>query len=128
MRVSFCRDAKGLLGAESSEVAFHPLAGLLVSDVAHEDDAIRLLEMLRGAGGRRDGFESTGNAFAVEAKSGGAVVSFAIDDSMRPVRLSTASLISLVEAWLGFLRRGAPDHWTMPDGPRRGATVHDGSN
>ncbi|MGQ0612123.1 MAG: hypothetical protein ACT4PV_00010 [Planctomycetaceae bacterium] len=119
MKIDFYRDTDGAPMARASHADWQALSGLLTSDIDSIDGATEVLGMLRRAAESGTLVDGTGNAYTVQAKGPAASVEFAIDESIRPVRLPTRELIALIEAWLGFLRRGAPRVWPGTDAGSR---------
>jgi hypothetical protein len=115
MHIDFYRDADGAPMARSSQTDWQALSGLLTSDIDSVAGANALLGMLRRSAESGEPVDGTGNAHTVQAKGPAASVEFAIDESIRPVRLPTRDLIALIEAWVRFMERGAPRMWRGAD-------------
>jgi hypothetical protein len=121
MEIRFYHDTDEVPMARASHEDWQALSGLLTSDIDSIDSARAVLGLLRRAAGSGSSVDGTGNAYTVEAKGSAASVEFAIDDSIRPVRLPTRDLMALIEAWISFLQRGAPRCWDGTDPRARDA-------
>ena len=116
MSIDFSRDTDGVPVARASRADWQALSGLLTSDVGSIDNASELLALLRRAAESGASVKETGNAFTVLSKGATSVVEFAIDESIRPVHLSTRDLSALLAAWISFLQSGSPRAWHGGDG------------
>ena len=121
MHIEFYRDTDRAAMARASHSDWQALSGLLTSDIDSIDGASEVLGLLRRAAASGSSVDGTGNAFTVQAKGPAASVEFAIDESIRPVRLPTRDLIALIETWISFLQQGSPRSWGGTDAGSRDA-------
>ena len=113
MRIEFLRNPSKFPFARTTDPDWQALADLLSSDVYDEANANELIARLRRAATGGDALDQTGNAVTVEAHGADALVECAIDESIPTVKIATLELVSLLEAWVSYIRRGSPTHWSL---------------